>query len=314
MKPMRATWFALLLGTLLILIESAARADQVWTVTVDTTKMAADYTGPFALDFELIGSSGNTATLTDFSFGGGGSGPASPFLTGGASGDLGGTVTLTDSSSFFNDFNQQFTPGATLTFTLDSTLVAPPSGGSPDNFSMVMFSNYDPTNGYNPSTGTGGTPIPTTDPSGNDTFFNFNITGPGQPTVSSFPSMSGDITITITPAGVPEPSSVVMMLLGMMGVGGAVCWRRAGAGHRGHRTDGCADELSRKPLHRAMPGPRADAAADVGAAELATAANFPSRDHLASTWFDARDRMEYTNGQSCQPMTTGATMTTGQTT
>ena len=168
----------------LILAGPAARADQVWTVSLDTSQLAANYTGPFALDFELVGSNGNTVTLSNFSFGsGGGAGPGPAFLTGGASGDLGSTVSLNDSANFFSDFNQQFTPGGTLTFTVDSTLVAPPSGGSPDNFSMVIFSGYDPVNGYNPSSGTGGTPIPTTDPSGNDTFFNFNINGPGSTTV-----------------------------------------------------------------------------------------------------------------------------------
>ncbi|MGP0065233.1 MAG: hypothetical protein ACLQGP_16735 [Isosphaeraceae bacterium] len=218
-----------LLGLVLILAGSAVRADQVWTVSLDTSQLAADYTGPFALDFELIGSNGNTVTLSSFSFGTGGAGPGSAFLTGGASGDLGGSVSLNDSTNFFSDFNQQFTPGGTLTFTVDSTLVAPPSGGTPDNFSMVIFEGYDPVNGYNPYSGTGGTSISTNDPSGADTFFNCNVGGSGATTASSYSSASGDISITVTPASVvPEPSSGVIMLLGVIGLSGALCWRAKG--------------------------------------------------------------------------------------
>ncbi len=227
MSPMRRLPWTSLLGIALILAGHAARADQVWNVSLDTSKLSSDYTGPFALDFELVGSSGNTVTISNLAFGAGSPGPGSAFLTGGASGDLSSTVTLTDSTSFFSDFNQQFTPGSTLTFAMDSTLVPPSSGGFADSFSMVIFSGYDPVNGYNPSTGAGGTPIPTTDPTGNDTFLNFNIDGPGSTTVSSYPSASGDITIIVTPAGaIPEPTSILMMFLGVMAMTGALCRRQ----------------------------------------------------------------------------------------
>jgi hypothetical protein len=124
----------LLLGGLLILAADPARADEIFNVSLDTSKLASDYTGPIGLDFELIGTNANTITVSNFAFGSGSPGPGSAFLTGGASGDLSGTVSLTDTANFFSDFNQQFTPGATLTFTVDTTLVAPPSGGIPDNF------------------------------------------------------------------------------------------------------------------------------------------------------------------------------------
>ncbi len=177
------------LGLVLALIGPPAVADQVWSVSLDTALLTSNYAGPFALDFELIGSNRNTVTLTNFSFGtGGGAGPAAAFLTGGAGGDLDSSVILNDGANFFSDFNEQFTPGGMLTFTVDSTLVAPPSGGTPDNFSMVIFEEYDPINGYNPFSGTGGIPIPTTDPTGVDTFFNIDVNGPGQTTVNSYPT------------------------------------------------------------------------------------------------------------------------------
>jgi hypothetical protein len=216
---------AWLLGLLLLLAGAPARADQVWTVSIDTSQLAANYTGPFALDFELIGTNGNTVTLSDFAFGGGGAGPGPTFATPGASGDLGSSVTLTDdATNFFIDFNQQFTPGTTLHFTMDSTLIFPP-GGTPDLFSMVILEQYDTTNGYNPFDlpPTGGTPIPTTDPSGADTFLNVGINGPGLTTVNAYNTPNGDITIAVTPAGaVPEPSGGLLLLLGALGVSGAI--------------------------------------------------------------------------------------------
>lgn len=217
-----------LVSALLLSIGDYTQADEVWNVSLDTSQLAANYGGgPFGLDFELIGTSGNTVTLSNFTFGGGSAGPGSAFVTGGTSGDLGSSVSLNDSSAFFSDFNQQFTPGATLSFTVDSTLVAPGPGGTPDSFSMVIFTGYDPVNGYNPYLGTGGTPIPTTDPSGADTFLTLNINGPGATTLAGYPAANGDVPITIMTAGaVPEPSSVVLAVLGLLGVMGAARWHQ----------------------------------------------------------------------------------------
>jgi hypothetical protein len=230
MNLARRILFTWLLGVVLIVSCPGARAGQV-TASLDTSQLVADYTGPFGLDFELVGSGGNTVTLSDFSFGNGGAaGPGTAFLTGGAGGNLSSSVSLNDSANFFSDFNEQFTPGGTLTFTLSSTLIAPAPGSSPDSFSMVIFQNYDPVNGYNPLMATGGTPIPTTDPSGNDTFLNFNINGPSSTSIVSFPSASGDITITVSPAGfVPEPGSGVLMLLSVACVATAIYRQRSRA-------------------------------------------------------------------------------------
>jgi hypothetical protein len=189
---------------------STARADSTWNISLDTSTLAAGYTGPFGVDFELIGSNGNTVTLSDFSFGGGSAGPGGAFITGGSTGDLSGSISLNDTSTFFTDFNQQFTPGTTFSFTLDSTLIAP-DGTFPDNFSMVIFSGYDPVNGYDPIGLTGGTPIPTTDPSGNDLFVNLDITG-----ADSAPT---------TYQAVPEPSSLLILTTGLIGIATAAVRR-----------------------------------------------------------------------------------------
>jgi hypothetical protein len=94
-----------------------------------------------ALEFQLIDSAGtihNTITLSAFDFGAGGSAVGSPTTSGGASGDLAGTVTLTDSSPF-TEFIQSFTPSASepLSFLLDTTENVEPT--IPDSFSLGIF-------------------------------------------------------------------------------------------------------------------------------------------------------------------------------
>jgi hypothetical protein len=244
---------ACLLGLVLILAGPAARADQIWNVTISNSAnlnpgvvpqyFPPNANGNFGLDFELVGGNNNTVTLHNFHFGTGLPGLAGPFTFGGASGDLrppSSDAILTDdptvnpAAGFLNDFNQQFTPGlagSMITFTMDSTLnFSPPT---PDNFSMVLFYNYDTINGYNPGNvpPTGGTPIPTQDAI-NSTLFSFDITGPN-PTVNSFMATDGTgITVTVTPVTViPEPSSLIMLVSGY-GAVVALGWRRFA--RRGH--------------------------------------------------------------------------------
>jgi hypothetical protein len=226
-RSCRIRW-SWLLGLALIAGGSSARADLTWTVNLDTSQLAANYSQPFGLDFELLGGNGNTVTLSNFSFGTGGTaGPGAAFTTAGASGDLGGSVVLNDSANFLVDFNQQFTPGGALSFNVDSTLVAPPSGGFPDTFSMVIFYGYDPNNGFNPSGGPAPSVIPTQDPTGANTFLTINIGGPGNTTAAGYSSADGSIPITVTPtSAVPELSSGITMLFGLLSLAGASIWRR----------------------------------------------------------------------------------------
>jgi MYXO-CTERM domain-containing protein len=219
-RRLRRTW---LLGLVLIAAGSPARADLSWTVSLDTSQLASHYTGPFGLDFELVGSNGNTVTLTDFSFGGGAAGPGPAFVSGGVGGDLTGGVTLDDSSSFFSDFNQQFTTGGTLSFTVSTSLN---SGSFPDSFSMVIFQQYDAAHGYDPFAGTGGTPIATADPSGADSFVTVAINGAEATTAVGYSSAAGDVSNTVTASVVPEPSGGMTMLFGLLGLAGALARRR----------------------------------------------------------------------------------------
>ena len=130
---------------------SHARADTAFTVSLDTSQLSTLYPGitTFALDFQLNDGSGtsdgnNTATLSNFSLGGG-SPSGIPDLFGGASGDLSTTVSLTD-NSFLNEFTQGFTPGTLLSFDVNLTTNVD-AGPFPDWFSFALtepgFSFFD---------------------------------------------------------------------------------------------------------------------------------------------------------------------------
>src|SRR5438067_10093361 len=98
-----------LLATLVVLVllltsQQSSRAD---TITVNTTSLQGNPSGPFVLGFVLVdaslsGDGNNTAVLSNFNFGGG-SGGAVLTSGGGATGNLLSGITLTDSDlSGFN--------------------------------------------------------------------------------------------------------------------------------------------------------------------------------------------------------------------
>lgn len=195
-----------------------AIADAIYDVTLNTTSLVGHPAGPFYVFVEFtdgngIGDANNTATLSDFTFGGGGA-LGSPLLFGGTSGSLETGVAMTDSSAL--DFlAEQFAPGLSLSFTLDLTL-NDDTGGTPDRFTFFLLDSSE-------------VPLPTLAPSG-DYFFGADIhsTGPifdayGSDTSRSL-SVGGPASIpvpTITSvSSVPEPSTIYLLgaALAMMGV------------------------------------------------------------------------------------------------
>jgi hypothetical protein len=128
------------------LMVSSARADRAdvvtYRVSLNTSSLIGHAAGPFSIAFQLtdgssLGDANNTITISNVDFGGGAAGIATAF--GGATGSLGSTVTLTD-SSFLNFFIQQFSPGTHLNFQVTTTNNVD-AGGTLDGFSFSILDN-----------------------------------------------------------------------------------------------------------------------------------------------------------------------------
>ena len=184
--------------------------------TIDTTSLAPQPTPPkpFALDFQFLDGDhtrSNTVTLSQFAFGAGGGPHGSPTTAGGASGDLSGTVTLTD-SSFFNEFIQGFTPSGSHPLRFLLTLTTNPEPGTPDAFTLAIFDSS-------------GTEIPTsffgafaqidiTNPLTINTYASDTSTAPpGCPTCPALDIAAPLVTTATSP--VPEPGTFVLLAGGI---------------------------------------------------------------------------------------------------
>lgn len=219
---MKAKW--LFIAFMATLIVPSVYADTIFTVTLNTTPLTTlpgSGAGPFSLAFQLTDGSGtndgnNTATITNFDFGGGAA-IGSPTTLNGASGDLTSAVILTD-SAFLNALSQGFTPGSTLSFLVDLTTNVD-LGDTPDAFAFSILDSN-------------GSAIPTSDPSFADTLLAINIdsanpliltyaTDPIRSTLGGDgPSITMDASVVGAPGPtpVPEPSSLLLMCAGLFGV------------------------------------------------------------------------------------------------
>src|SRR5579872_1052500 len=209
----KTTAYVLSAALLLAAALTPARADEIFTVTLNTvplTTAPGSTAGPFSLAFQLTDGSGtgdanNTATLSNFQFGGGSATACSTGCSfGGASGSASSSIVLKD-SSFFNALLQGFTPGNSLSFQVDLTTNVDP-GLTPDAFAFSLLDG-------------GGLSIPTLDPGGSDALLVVNLDS-AQPSVLTFASdparlTSSGIAVSLTApvigkaagSSVPEPGT-----------------------------------------------------------------------------------------------------------
>ena len=207
LKSTPVTGLVAVTGALLLAPLACANTGE-FDITVNTAPLISHASGPFSLDFQLNDGSGsadanNTASIAGFDFGGG-SATGTATLSGGASGDLSGSIQLTETSAF-NEHFQGFTPGSTLTFHVSLTLNAD-AGVTPDAFSFGILDSSL----FN---------IATT--AADNSLFTITING-GTPT---FTTASGtDIPVTVSVTAVPEPGFWAVASGGLLLAFGA--WRR----------------------------------------------------------------------------------------
>ena len=207
-KAMRGFAAKLFLGLLLTL--PLAQAAPV-LITVNTQLLAGSSA---QLAFDLIdgGAPANSVSISGFATNGT-LGAAS--TSGGASGSLGTTVSLTD-SSFFNEYLQNIVLGTTLSFIYNTSDLGPAAGSLPDGFSFFLL---------NPA----GLPlVSTTDPTGSDALFLYNIGSPLG--LSVYQSASVIVTAGPVTNGVPEPGSLLLVVSALLLL--AVAGRFAAYGRR----------------------------------------------------------------------------------
>lgn len=208
MRPHAISLVTCLVLELVMLASSPAtcQGNLIFDVSLDTSSISElDGTAPYFVYFQMTDGnfpSNNQAVISAFTFGSGGSYLSGPAYTGGSSGDLSSTVTLTD-SAFLNEFYQPFDPGDFLRFNVNLTTNV--AGVAPDLFSFGILDkdlNEIPTDSV---LGAG--------------FVNITIDGT-TPTVEQNAAQSGSgysiPQASVAIAAVPEPSTAA--LLGMGGV------------------------------------------------------------------------------------------------
>jgi hypothetical protein len=185
-----------------ILLTTAARADLVGVVTLETSSLIGGLGSPYTIDLQLIDGSGsgnnnNQVVLSSFDFGGGSVDSSPVFSTGGVSTQTGPFgVTLAD-SSFFNEIQLPVTFGSVLSFRLDATANADSAG--PDSFTFAILDSN-------------GNEIPTTAASGFDSVLEVDFPSGNSGSIVSLAGADSSRTNieldapTFTPVDVaPEP-------------------------------------------------------------------------------------------------------------
>jgi len=199
-------------GAALLLTALPAGAAYTYHETINTASLPSLGTGNnYSLDLSFVDGGGgvsNNVSVSNFSFGGGGTIVGSASTLGGVTGDLTGTVAF-DKSAALQDFYQGFSAGTTsISFDVTTTANA---ASTPDTFSVSLLDNTL-------------APITTTD-TGASTLFtqpiDFTLASSGSFAGSSVFSGTGSFSgVSVT--AVPEPSRALLLV----GAFGALIMRR----------------------------------------------------------------------------------------
>jgi len=195
MRPLRIAWHAVGLCLLGLVCHTGYCAEtSVLKISVDTTRMAGNSAGPFSIAIALTDGSGlaagdTTVQVTDIGFSGGRA-LGGPVLFGGANGELGTAVTITN-SSLLGLLVEPFSPGSELTFSLSLTAGSNKSG-TPDRLTVFILDGS-------------GAPIATLAPAG-DYFVGIDLTS-DDPSPETFGSDLSRRTFTGSPISIPRPKA-----------------------------------------------------------------------------------------------------------
>lgn len=215
---------AAMLAVVFLAFPATGRGD-LFDVSLDVTGLRGNTYGaggPYSVDFVMTGGQSNNDSVTISNFAVTAASLGTSSSSGAISGGLGTSLVVGD-TSLINDFNQVITPNGTtnsvvITFQMNVTTNFA-SGSIPDNFAFSVLDSQ----GY---------PIPTTDTFANS-LFNFDLKPGLTPSqIAVFQTTGSSPTIgpaSITLASVPEPSSAVLVGLGMIGMGAFAVRRTLGA-------------------------------------------------------------------------------------
>lgn len=197
--------------SLIVLSPSAARAGFVVTISANTTAING-LNGSFDLQLNPggLGSLPVTATITNFLTDG--TGLSLNTTDGNVSGTLiPGPLTINNTLAF-NDLLENITFGSQLSFTLTLSGPGVTSPNLNDPGTSFGLSLYDVN--FNP--------LLTTDPAG--TVVTANLNPNGSTSIQTFSSDSSGgasvVTATTGPVATPAPSSLVLVILGVLSLGG----------------------------------------------------------------------------------------------
>ena len=186
-----AIFFSIIGGNVLFLNSFALGSP----IAIATSSLAGT-SAQLAFDFIDGGSPSNSIIISAFSTDGL---LGSANTVGGVSGILPSNVTLTD-TSFFNEYLQDITLANSVLFDFSATGNAPALGSFPDSFSFFLL-----------NAATGLPLLATSDPTGANAFFSFDITGANGGLQIFSPLVS-----TQPVSNVPESNSIVLLFIGLI--------------------------------------------------------------------------------------------------